>query len=193
MSAASAKLGKPSFRLVEHTVEATYAPPPKQMYPAQVMEALRPLMFSDLPKIGHNVKFDLQTCAKYYGGEIPPGPYHDTIVLRHVLNEDLTTYSLKPLVWDWLRMPKERYPELGKQGVENFGLDDAARYLAKDVRYCWWMFWDHYARLVRKGVKQVYDFEMSFYRVLMEMEQAGFPVDKSQPGQGPDRTGGAHR
>jgi DNA polymerase I-like protein with 3'-5' exonuclease and polymerase domains len=170
--------GKISHRLIEHTVPAVYGPTPTQLYPAEVMAALEPLMFSDRGKIGHNVKFDLQTVAKYYGGRIPPGPYHDTIILRHVLNEDEINYRLKPLVWSWLKLTPQQYPELGKAGVENFGMDDAARYLAKDVRYCWLMWKDYHARLKRKGVKQVYDFEMGFYPVLMDMEQAGFPVDR---------------
>ena len=34
--------------------------------------------------------------------------------------------------------------------------------------------------LERKGVQDVYDFEMSVYPVMMEMEYAGFPVDLTQ-------------
>ena len=63
---------KPSWRMVEHPVEATYEPAPTQLYPHEVMELLRPLMFSDKGKVGHNVKFDLMTVAKYYGARSRP-------------------------------------------------------------------------------------------------------------------------
>jgi DNA polymerase I len=174
--------GSPSFRMIEHTVAATYAPPPKQLTPDVVMKALKPLLFSDLPKLGHNVKFDLQTVAKYYG-EIPPGPYHDTILVRHTLDENLRDYRLKQTTRDWLGLAAKDYPELGRLGTDNFGLDEVARYLAMDLRYCWLQFQYFYPRLVRKGLKRVYDFEMSVYPVLMEMEQHGFPVDRSNLGE----------
>jgi DNA polymerase I-like protein with 3'-5' exonuclease and polymerase domains len=173
--------GKPSMRLVEHTVPAVFAPPPEQLFPDQVFAALKPLLFSDRGKIGHNVKFDLQSIAKYYGGVIPPGPYHDTIIVRHTLTENLQEYGLKWLTCEWFGVPyKQRekfYPNLGKQGVENFGLDQVARYLAKDVFYCWRMFQRFFPLLERRGLQGVYDFEMSVYPIIMEMEQRGFPVD----------------
>jgi len=178
------KLGKPSWRMVEHTVEASYEPPPAQLYPHEVMELLRPLMFSDRGKVGHNVKFDLMTVAKYYGGEIPPGPYHDTLILTHVLDEDRQDYSLKVLTADWFKIPRAKraswYPNMGKQGTDNFGMDEVARYLAKDVRYAWLRFKDLLPRLERKGLRPVYDFEMAVYPSVMEMESHGFPVDLSK-------------
>lgn len=173
--------GKPSMRMVEHTVPAVFASPPKQLYADAVFAALKPLLFSDRAKIGHNVKFDLQSIAKYYGGVIPPGPYHDTIIVRHIIDESQQEYGLKWLTCEWFKIPyKERekfYPNLGKQGVEHFGLDQVARYLAKDVFYCWRMFQRWYPMLERRGLQGVYDFEMSVYPVIMEMEQDGFPVN----------------
>jgi DNA polymerase I-like protein with 3'-5' exonuclease and polymerase domains len=170
---------KISTRKVEVPREARYAPPPDTLSVREVMDALEPLMFSDRGKLGHNVKFDLQTIAKYYKGRIPPGPYHDTIILRHILNEDEINYKLKPLVWQWLKLTPQQYPELGKAGVHTYGMDDAARYLCKDVRYCWLMFKHYWRRLQRKDLQRVYDFEMSFYEVVMAIEQAGFPVERA--------------
>jgi DNA polymerase I-like protein with 3'-5' exonuclease and polymerase domains len=178
------KTGKISMRLIEHTVPAVFARPPDQLTPAEVFDALRPLFFSDRAKLGHNVKYDLQSIAKYYEDEIPPGPYHDTILIRHTLAEDLTDYGLKPTTCDWLGIPKVQrktfYPDLGKQGVHNFGLDDVARYLAKDIRFCWLQFCHFFPRLVRKGLLPIYEFEMTLYPVLMEIEQRGFSVDSSR-------------
>ena len=186
------KTGKPSMRMVDVRHAAVYEPPPKQLFPDEVCAAIKPLLWSDSGKLGHNVKFDLMSLAKYYGDEIPPGPYHDTIILRHCLAEDLEQYDLKTLTCEWFRIGvhptgwvdhKKRqrwYPNLGDKGIENFGLDEVARYLNKDVRYCWMMFQSFRKMLKRKGVEQVYDFEMSVYRVVMEMEYAGFPIDLSE-------------
>ena len=177
------KLGKPSMRLVSHTLPAEYAPPPKQLYPNEVCEVLEPLLWSDRAKIGHNLKFDLLSLAKYFDHNVPPGPYHDTIIIRHCLSEDLGIYKLKHLTCEWFGIPWKRrakfYPELGEKGIENFGLDVIARYLAKDCRYCWMMKQAYYPLLAKRGVLDTYEFEMSMYPVIMAMEYAGFPVDTS--------------
>ena len=177
------KLGKASMRMVSHVLPATYADPPKQLYPHEVCEVIQPLLWSDRAKIGHNLKFDLLSLAKYFDHQYPPGPYHDTILVRHTLNEELGIYKLKHLVCEWFDIHwKKRaafYPELGEAGIENFGLDVVARYLAKDCRYCWMMFQTWYPLLAKRGVLDTYEFEMSMYPTIMDMEYAGFPVDTS--------------
>lgn len=170
--------GKPSMRMVEHVVPATYAPPPKQLFPYQVAELIEPLLFSDRAKLNHHLKFDLETIAKYYG-KIPPGPYHDTLVVQHVIDESLPQYGLKELTIDWFQ-PKDRkkwYPSMGKAGIERFGLDEIASYLNKDLTYTRYLFTRLWPKLIRRGLLKVYDFEMSMYPVLMDMESAGFPID----------------
>lgn len=52
-----------------------YSAAPKQLYPAEVFEGLRPLLFnSDILTVGHNLVFDLTSVAKYYKGEVPSSP-----------------------------------------------------------------------------------------------------------------------
>ena len=178
------KLRKPSQAMKDYTEPAVYAEPPDQLRPHQVCELIEPLLWSDRHKLGHNVKFDLLSMAKYFDGEIPPGPYDDTIILRHCLAEDLASYSLKELTCDWFKIHWTKraafYPNLGKTGTDNYSLDEVARYLAKDVRYCWLMFQAFYPLLAKRGVQETYDFEMSVYPVIMAMEHAGFPVDTSK-------------
>jgi DNA polymerase-1 len=188
-------LGKPSNAMKEYTVPARYTDPPKQLYPNEVCEAIRPLLWSPVGKIGHNLKFDLMSLAKYYKDEIPPGPYHDTIILRHVLDESYESYKLKDLVYEWFQIGvhkdkngdtfvnyKEReafYPNLGEKGTDNFSLDQVAKYLARDVRYCWLMFQSWKPHLDRYEVRKAYEFEMSLYPAIMGMEYEGFPIDVS--------------
>lgn len=178
------KNGELSQAKKKYLIPARFGPPPAQMYPGQVFSLLEPLLFSDRIKAGHNVKFDLLSAAKYYNGRIPPGPYDDSMLVTHVLDENRLQYDLKNTVMDWLRIPSaERklfYPNLGRQGVENFSIDEAARYLAKDVRYSWLYLWNQRPRIARQRLDAAYDLEMSVYPVLMRMEQAGFPVNTAQ-------------
>jgi DNA polymerase I-like protein with 3'-5' exonuclease and polymerase domains len=158
-----------------------YAEPPDQLFPSEVFNTISPLLFSDRGKVGHNVKFDLLSIAKYYGGVIPPGPYHDTLVNIHLLDENKYSYELKPMVMDWLRVPKAQresfYPNLGRKGVQLFPIDEAAMYLAKDIRYTWMLWRSQHPQLKKQGLSQAYELEMALYGVLMRVEKAGFAVD----------------
>lgn len=164
-------------------VPAVYDETPKQLRPDIVFDRLKGLIFDpNRTKIGHNVKFDMRSIAKYYG-EIPPGPYHDTLVLAHVLDENLINYGLKELVMDWFRVPPKRraafYPKLGKD-VQSSGIDEIALYLQKDVWYCQLFYRKHMSILARhQDLQQVFDFEMQVYEPLMNMEHQGVRIDLS--------------
>ena len=60
--------------------------PPEQLLPGEVFQALKPLFFSDKLKIGHNVKFDLKSIAKYYRGVVPKKPFFDTLMAMFVID-----------------------------------------------------------------------------------------------------------
>jgi DNA polymerase-1 len=152
-----------------------------QLPPGVVFAELEPLLFSDRGKIGQNTKFDLISVSKYYGGNIPPGPYHDNIVITHLLDENRMKYDLKTVTMDWLDVPQSRraafYPNLGRSGIEIEPVDAVARYLAKDIRYTWLYFRNQFPRLAKQGLTEAYKVEMDLYGVLMRMECNGFPVD----------------
>lgn len=168
----------------KYHVPATYTPRLDQLSAGEVFSELEPLLFSDLEKIGQNLKFDLMSVSKYYSGVIPPGPYHDTIIVTHLLDENRMTYGLKDLVFDWLDVPlhkrKAFYPNLGRSGVELEPVDEVARYLAKDVRYTWLYWCNQYPRLAKNDLMGAYKVEMDLYGVLMGIEKQGFPVDTSR-------------
>lgn len=75
-------------------------------------EYVKAILLSDLPKIGHNIKFDvLYTYAttKVRVNNI----VFDTLLLLHAINSGIQgNYGLKRGVWDWL-------PELGVGGYED--------------------------------------------------------------------------
>ena len=177
---------KLSRRRVDFITQTKYATAPKQLRPFEVAKLIEPLLFSDRAIVGHNLKFDLKMIAQYYGGRVPPGPYHDTIVLQHVIDEAKPSYGLKELSISWFapKDPKTWYPSLGSQGIEHFGLDEIARYLAKDLRYCWYLFTRLQKKLAKHPeLRSVYEFEMSMYPLLIDMELAGFPIDLSALGR----------
>jgi hypothetical protein len=60
--------------------------PPAQLLPGDVFKELKPLFFSDKLKIGHNVKFDLKSVAKYYRGVVPLKPFFDTLMASFVID-----------------------------------------------------------------------------------------------------------
>jgi DNA polymerase I-like protein with 3'-5' exonuclease and polymerase domains len=177
------KTGKISMRGIEHWVEATFEPPPPQLQPYELMPLLEPLLYSDRAKIGHNVKFDLKSLGKYFP-TLPPGPYHDTIVLRHVLDENLKDsrsngYGLKELTEMWFGELPYANPDIGKN-PELYGCDEVARYLAMDVRYCQLMWQLHIRKLERYDLEEAYAFEMELYPILMQMEFDGISIDMSK-------------
>jgi DNA polymerase-1 len=166
------------------TVPATFADPGPQLRQDAVFATLEPLFFSERTKIGHNLKFDLESIAKYYSGWIPPGPYVDTILLTHVLDENLDRYDLKSLVMDWLRVPpnpevrKKFYPNLGKIGVNEQPIDEVAQYLAKDVWYTLLYYREHIKLLkAEPDLVNTFNLEMELYPVLMDMELTGIRID----------------
>ena len=177
------KTGKISMRGIDVWVEATFEPMPPHLVAYEVMPLLEPLLYSDRAKIGHNLGFDLKSLGKYFP-TLPPGPYHDTIVLRHVLDENLKDsrsngYGLKELTEMWFgELPYEN-PDVGKN-PELHGCDEVARYLAKDVRYCQMMWQLHHPKLARYDLEEAYEFEMQLFPILMQMEFDGISIDMSK-------------
>ena len=174
------KTGKPSKAVNPPVHKRFYGDPGQQLMPDVVTAAIEPLLFGKQLKIGHNVKFDMLSLAKYFGGRIPEGPFNDTIVMQHVVDENRRSYSLKDIVPDWLRVRKEDrkgfYPNLGKDNA-NHPIDQVARYLAKDVRYCWLLWQALCDWVAREGMWDVLKLEMDLYPVIMRMEAAGAYVD----------------
>lgn len=173
--------GKLSQRKRKVIHEPVFGDPGVQLDPAMVFDELGPLLFSDKIKIGHNVKFDMMTVAKYYGGELPPPPYEDTIVMAHIVDENRIKYDLKSIVLDMFRImhPEQRkawYPKLGKT-ITQEPIDAVARYLAKDC-YDDWLLWKTLRRrLDMENMMGVLGLEMAVYPAIMRMEMSGAVID----------------
>lgn len=172
------KNGQESSAKARYVKPAVYAEPPVQLSRSQVFERLRPLFFSNYTKVGQNIKFDSRSISKYYG-EVPPGPYMDTMLLQHLVNENLMNYSLETIIETNYGGHKayERGGKLGKS-VTQVPIDAAALYVHRDARWTWML----YTRLIKKvnaqtDLKKAMSLDSQVLEVLMEMENQGIPVD----------------
>jgi DNA polymerase-1 len=156
-----------------------------------VFAALEPLLFSERRKVGHNVKFDLLSIAKYYDDDIPPPPYGDTLVGTFLLDENLGkgNYGLGALSERFLGY---RYADkLGERAWE-VDFDQAVEYSLIDAR-CTWMLWRHLwygrrgflaapmqGRFQRRGMEKlraISELEMQVLEVLLDTKQYGAFLD----------------
>lgn len=169
------KNGKPSKAKVIRQLPDEFAPPPEQLKPSVVFEALRPLFWSDRTKVGQNFKFDVKTVAKYYNWEIMPGPFSETMVLAHLLDERRRQVNLAVLAHDILGV--KDYPKLGAKGAENFSINAAARYACQDAMYTWQIHDVGMPQLREARLDRVYAMEMDLYEAVIDMEVAGALVD----------------
>lgn len=170
--------GKVSERAIKIKHPATFTEAPPQLYISEALEIMRPLFFNEeIRKINQNLKFDIKSLAKYWDGELMPGPYADLPIGQHILNENIfQKYSLENMVEKFL---DHKYEKLGSKGVQNFAFDKAAKYAEQDCRFAW-LLWKRIERLLHKTPElwDLHEFEMNrLYGTLMRQEYAGALLD----------------
>ena len=91
--------GTESEAKVRYRIPAVFSDPPEQLSRSDVFQALEPL-FADpnIVKVGHNVKFDARSIRKYLNVELPLSGFMDTMLMQHIVNENLRGYSLTDLI-----------------------------------------------------------------------------------------------
>lgn len=171
------KNGQESIAKARYHIPATYHPAPTQLDRATVLEELKPLFFSDLVKVGHNVKFDARSIGKYYG-QLPDGPFYDTILMQHILNENMMSYSLEHVVINNFKTASHgREGKLGKT-ITTVPFDVATRYVHLDARWTWMLYTRMWRTIEnRDDLLSAFDLDSHALRVLMKMEDEGILVD----------------
>jgi len=153
-----------------------FGDPPEQLYPAEVFAALKPLMFNkNIITVGHNLIFDLTSVAKYYGGEVPTGPYFDTMIASFLSdNRNKNKCGLD----DCLKREfgYEMVKGVGKE-VEKYSFNDVAKYAYLDAKYTFLLWKSLKKKIEDGGFNQVMDLEMDVLTVLCDMKLTGAPVD----------------
>lgn len=170
--------GKESKAKAKFVVPAVYSPPPEQLDQATVFAALEPLfMDPNIIKIGHNIKFDARSVAKYIGG-LPQGRYVDTMVLQHFLNENISSFSLQSVIMQNFNV--DPYARDGKVGsiITSVAFSTALRYVQLDVRWTWLLYRKMWFKIVanKDWLNAVYT-DLDLLYVISDMEQTGVRVD----------------
>jgi len=143
-----------------------------------VFAALKPLLFDNSKlTIGHNLVFDLTSVAKYYGGEIPPGPYFDTMIASFLYdNRNKNKCSLAECLKRELGFHMEK--GVGAE-VERYSFTEVAKYAYLDAKYTF-LLWKVVApKLKESNVENIMALEMDVLAVLCDMKLTGAPIDRS--------------
>lgn len=151
-----------------------FGEPPAQLLPGEVFAALKPLFFSDQLKIGHNIKFDLKSIAKYYRGVVPKKPFFDTLMASFVIdNRTKNSLGLADCAKRELKLHVEK--GVGAQ-VEVHSFTDVAKYAALDADATWQLY-NSLAPKLTGSLQRVWNLEMDVVASLCDMELAGATID----------------
>lgn len=173
--------GKESMAKARYHKPAVFSEAPAQMSKSEVFEILSPIFMDDkIVKVGHNVKFDSRSIRKYLNGNLPSTPFVDTMVMQHILNENLREYSLTALISHNFEN-HDAYHRDGKLGkiIDSVPFSKAVRYVHLDVRWTWMLYRRLHLRIANKvDLSNALAQDMATIHVLMDMEDGGIPVAK---------------
>ena len=151
-----------------------FGTPPDQLLPGDVFKALKPLFFSDKLKVGHNIKFDLKSIAKYYRGIVASKPYFDTMMAAFVIdNRNRGSLGLKDCAEKFLKIKVEK--GIGAM-VEVHSFTDVAHYSGLDAEATWKLYKFLLPKL-EGSLARVWKLEMDVIAALCDMELTGANLD----------------
>lgn len=148
----------------------------------EIVEILEEFFLSDVPKIGHNIKFDIKWLRAVLEIQVN-GPLFDTMLAHYATNE-LIPHGLKLLSADYLNFPAydSAIPKpKGKSGHVYFGdvaLPDLGRYAGLDSCATWRLKQALQRELLEHGVDGVFrNILMPASAALIEVELRGLRID----------------
>ena len=151
-----------------------FSTPPDQLLPGDVFKALKPLFFSDQLKIGHNIKFDLKSIAKYYRGVVAKKPYFDTMMAAFIIdNRNRGSLGLKDCAEKFLKIKVEK--GIGAM-VEVHSFTDVAHYSGLDAEATWKLY-KYLSPKLEGSLARVWRLEMDVIAALCDMELTGANLD----------------
>ena len=171
------KSGEESMAKARYHIPARFSDPPDQLSRAEVFEALKPIFFDhSIVKIGHNVKFDARTISKYYG-ELPVGPFHDTMLAQHVIAENISSFRLTSLIFSNFgdHNPSSNHGKVGAV-ISTTPFSVACEYVHLDARWTW-LLYQQLVHTLTLPLRQVFSQDVSVLEVLMDMEDIGMRID----------------
>jgi DNA polymerase I len=157
---------------------------PGQLTKQEVFKALKPFMEDkNLPKLGHNLKFDYGIIREQGEGTTLKGPMWDTMIAAYLLDPGRRTFKLDDLCREILDVRLTSFAEVtgGDKRPEAFAyvhLEEAKNYSCEDV-YGACLLWEEFRpELEKQELWQLFsDLETPLVPILAEMELAGIRVD----------------
>lgn len=132
----------------------------------------------DIPKIGHNLKFDI-SFLKREGIQVS-GMVYDTMIASYLLNPNRPNHNLEEVAFEYLSYRKKTFPEvIGKRSsFADVPIEEATTYAAEDAALAYELKEILFQRLKDEGLDWSYrNIEMPLIDVLIDMEMAGFMID----------------
>jgi DNA polymerase I-like protein with 3'-5' exonuclease and polymerase domains len=172
--AAGKKLVETDYTKNKAKWKPVFEPAPEQLFPGEVFAALKPLFFSDKLKIGHNVKFDLKSIAKYYRGKVPSKPFFDTLMAAFIVdNRNKNSLGLDDVAKKYLKVEVKK--GIGAE-VEVHSFNDVAYYSGFDAEVTWRLYKELSPQL-EGPLQRVWNLEMDVVAALCDMELTGAMLD----------------
>jgi DNA polymerase-1 len=147
-----------------------------------VLTALRPaLTNADIPKVGHNIKYDFVILARY-GLRVTPLAF-DTMIAEWLLDPASRNLGLKNLAWVRLGLRMTEIEKLIGKGKKQISMaevliEDAAPYAAADAEVVLRLMSELRQELdEHKATRLFTDIEMPLVSVLADMEMEGVALD----------------
>ncbi len=154
----------------------------KQLPKDVILEALRgPLENPEIPKVGHNIKYDAVILARY-GFQVQPLSF-DTMIAEWLINPTSRNLGLKNLAWVRLNIKMTMIEELigkgkNQRSMADVSIADAAKYAGADAVIPLRLQLDLEEELnERQAIRLFNEIEMPLVQVLAEMEMAGIGLD----------------
>jgi len=130
-----------------------------------------------LPKVGHNLPFDLQALQHTFGIEVA-GPLHDTQVMCWLLGHQTGHQGLKARAWEDLGVRMIEYDELARgRDMGNIPPAEIAPYAGADAEIPLRLMDLYMPQLKAKSLMQAYALEQRVVRILHKLSYKGMYVD----------------
>jgi DNA polymerase-1 len=165
----------------ERKATRIFGPAPEQLTAGEVFKALKPLLLDPKKvKVGHNLKFDLQSVSKYIG-ELPAQDYFCTLNAAFVINNQ----NRNSLGLDDCLQREFGYhmvKGVGKE-VEKYSFDEVAVYAGLDAEWTWKLYLKYEQDLAKDDLTGIFRLEMDVLDVICRMELRGADIDVTELGK----------
>ncbi|QOC57397.1 DNA polymerase I [Enterococcus phage 9181] len=147
--------------------------------------ALSSILISGVDTVWHNATFDLGLIYALTGVE-PKGTVHDTLIIMHLLKEDLMSYALKTLATQYLNIPSDTFSEMfGKNAKSAYIPLDAFRWYASKDTWVGYKLLEWQVKILSKPqfsniLKAYLHIEAPCIKTTFHTERTGFVMDMEE-------------